>query len=336
MKRPKTIFVKHTVLLHHPRNMRRVYAEADVAEMADSIRACAGVEQALLVVPVPGRRGKYYVVDGNVRLEGARRLGPDAPLLKCEVRSQAEAEQLLTMAITNRFRFKVDPISEARHYQQLIKEKKYTTRSLSKAIGVSPKVISDLLLLLKLPGPVQQMIAEGQIPKDPRVARALLVLPAPASAKLAERMRGATVAAITHAAIKLKETLDMEKPACRQQVRRSRAICLARQGKARRAAGDPPGPYQSTREPAGGQKMAWPLIRESAQKACGACDIMAESLAGNSEQPAWALISHLAEDVCGDCPLAVISASCSACGLVDLLRRLVRAVQKVEAHAAPS
>ena len=100
MTHERIITIAAARLSHHPRNMRRFYPEAQVAEMAASMKA-RGLEQALIVVP-NGKRGQYWVVDGNLRLEGARRLGNHCSALKCEVRTRAAADQLLTMAVTNR------------------------------------------------------------------------------------------------------------------------------------------------------------------------------------------------------------------------------------------
>jgi len=313
--------------------MRPAYPEAQVIEMAESIRARGGVEQALIVVPGP--RGKFYVVDGNLRLEGTRRLGPNAPLLKCEVRTQATAEQLLTMTITNRFRYRVDPISEARHYRRLMREEHYSADALAKAVGVPRHVVDDLLLLLKLPESVQRLMAEEKFSKDARVARALLKLPPAAAAKLAEHMVGSPVRAILHSVEKLQETLAAAaRPVRRASGSAAPAVCLARARKSPPGINDPVNLTHAAQLPPASQLMPWTLVRTEVRKTCRACDIMAETLPETSE-PAWALIAHAAGSVCSDCALAEVEAACNSCPQVDLLRRLVREVRKETAHAAP-
>src|SRR6185436_21161362 len=94
------IFLAPARLRTHPKNMRRFYPVRDVRQMADSIRACKGVQQAMQVVP-DKEPGYYLVVDGNMRLAGARYIGEGCPPLKCEVISGDLAEQKLKMIVAN-------------------------------------------------------------------------------------------------------------------------------------------------------------------------------------------------------------------------------------------
>jgi ParB family transcriptional regulator, chromosome partitioning protein len=333
MAKEKIIYLTATQLLHHPRNMRRLYPDAQVAEMAASIQARGGVEQALIVVPGPER--KYFVVDGNLRLEGAQRLGRKCPRLKCEVRSQAAADQLLTMAVTNRFRYRVDPISEAVHYQRLIQEEGHTPRTIARAVGVCVNTVDDLLLLLKLAPEIQTLIADGKLPKDARVARALLSLPREVGIRLAQQMAGgASIKAVLKAVEKLKETLSA-RPAHRGAGSQAPALVRARTRKARLQPDDPPALSQAGELPAATRPMPWPQMREQVRRTCQACQVKAETLDQTAE-PAWALIAHAATDTCGDCSLTDIAAACDTCPLVDLLRRLARQAEPERNHAAPA
>lgn len=86
--------------------------DEDVKLMASSIQSAKGVYQALLITP-NGKKGHFFVVDGNMRLAGARLLGSKSPLLKCEVISKSHAEHLLAMIVTAKFRFDPDSICVA-------------------------------------------------------------------------------------------------------------------------------------------------------------------------------------------------------------------------------
>ena len=114
--------------------------------MAESIRAANGVIQAMIVTP-SDKEGNYFVIDGNVRLHGARVLGMECPKLKCEVVSTPMAQQMLAMIITAKFRYEPDPISEALHYKRLQEEEKYSLRDCARnrnAYGhyhVSPQTV---------------------------------------------------------------------------------------------------------------------------------------------------------------------------------------------------
>lgn len=174
----------------HPDNIRRDYPEKDVAKMAASIRARGGVEQALLVTPIPDTADRYYVVDGNMRLAGARRLGDNAPPLKCDVRSGlSPVQQHIIMLTTTTFHFNKNAIDEALAYKKILDETGWSVRKLSKQTGITEASIHNRLILLQLDEPIRQLIANGKLSKDPRVVRALLKIPDPAQRiALAERL----------------------------------------------------------------------------------------------------------------------------------------------------
>ena len=319
----KTLYLRAGQLDHHPENMRRMYVPEEVAEMATSIRTCHGVIHPLLVVRA-AKPNRYLVVDGNVRLEGARALGQDCPLLECRVCAQSEAEQLLAMAVSNGVRFKVNPIDEARHYHSLIHDQGLKRDAIAQAIGKPTVYIANLLVWLRLEPEIQALVAAGKLPKDARVARALLVLPPATRVSLAQRLEGATLKAILSA---VKALADKQ---AQRRARRLRpgdaapALGLACRVKSRRATKeDPAEPGPAGHQPTADQVYSWPQLRAEARHACAACAVKADTLS-HAGEPAWALLSHKAGEVCGDCSLRDISSACEACGLVDFLRRLVR------------
>lgn len=203
------IFCRQDNLRLHPDNMRRYYPPEQVAEMAESIRAAGGVLQALLVVPIREQPGCYLVVDGNMRLSGARLLGDDCPLLKCEVIEADRARQLLVMAITSRIHYPKDPISEARHYRRLMVEEGYSKRDIARHIGVNEGTVSARLKLLELDEPIQRDVANGSLPKDTKLVDALMAIPEPVirvdlARRLASNPRTTAKSAIA-AALKVAE-----------------------------------------------------------------------------------------------------------------------------------
>lgn len=182
------IYLNQTQLRLHPRNMRLYYPDEDVAEMAESIKAAKGVYQALLVVPTGPKSDEYWVVDGNMRLAGARLLGNACPPLKCEVVSYDAAEQLLTMAATSKFHYPKDPISEAKHYQRLIDEEGFSVRDIHHQTGIAEATISGLLGWLELEEEIQALVGQRKLQKSARVAEALKLIPnSEARVKLAKK-----------------------------------------------------------------------------------------------------------------------------------------------------
>jgi ParB/RepB/Spo0J family partition protein len=169
------IYLPHTKLKLHPDNIRRYYPPADVDRMAESIRAAGGVIQALLIYP--DGDGMYFVADGNMRLAGARALGDECPLLKCEVIEASRFEQLILMTITTEFHFPKDPISQGLHYQRLIEQEHLSVSDIAAKTGLSRATIEKALKVLELEPEIQEYIATGKLSPDLQVSRALLSIP---------------------------------------------------------------------------------------------------------------------------------------------------------------
>lgn len=288
-------------LRSHPQNMRRFYPPEQVAEMAASIRAAGGVLQALLIVPDPDRPTGYLVVDGNFRLAGAHQLGAECPPLKCEVVTAGHAEQLLIMATTTAHHYPKDPISEALHFRRLLDEG-YSINQISEHTGIAWTLVRGRLRWLELEPEIQEHVAAGRLPRDPRVAEALQSIPdGQARVKLANRLaaHGATIAAIQRACAKLVESLQVQAAA-----KATRTPALA---------------HSNTVHAHG--PSSWPGLRLAARHACEQCDVHAQSLAAVAE-PAWEAITHAAADTCGACNLRELQTLCGQCPVVELLRHL--------------
>jgi ParB/RepB/Spo0J family partition protein len=309
----KLLYLSPEVLLTHPKNLRRFYPENQVREMAESIKAAGGVHQALLIVP-NGKAGRYFVVDGNMRLAGGRHLGKDCPKLKCELVDQTTAGQLLTMAATAKFRYDPDPISEALHYQRLMEEEGYNVPQLGRALGISPTQLYQQLKLLKLDKEIQGLIGTRKLPRDARAVDALLSVPdAKARVKLAERMAAmeAGIKAIVAACTRLNE--QMKEAAQQPPATGTPAIDLARQ----RTFG---------KTLAENQDVKIQKIRRSAAEVCEGCN--AREAALKAYEPAWSLIAHEAGETCKACDVKAVKGACRDCPAVDFLRRIILSVQE--------
>jgi ParB-like chromosome segregation protein Spo0J len=251
-------------------------------------------------------------VDGNMRLAGARLLGNHCPPLKCEVVDATRAEQLLAMAVTNAFHYPKDPIGEARHYRRLVREEGYSVGEIARHTGLHARTIESRLRLLDLDEEVQELIAAGGLPRDRRVADALLsVGDVQARVKLARRLArpGITVKAIQAACARLVEQLETQS-AGRSDVP---MLALARNG------GGSPG---------GSTTFTWETVRQAAGEMCAACEATANELQG-VPGPAWAFIAHEAGQVCDECNLKGITVVCRECPGVELLSRLVAVAREV-------
>jgi ParB family chromosome partitioning protein len=140
-----------------------------LAELAASIRS-QGVMQPLLVRPV--ERERYELIAGERRWRAAQMAGlEEVPVLVREVPDEAA---LALSLIENIQRENLNPMEEAAGVQRLIDEFKMTHEQAADAVGRSRTATTNLLRLLKLARPVQEMLLEGAL--DMGHARALLAL----------------------------------------------------------------------------------------------------------------------------------------------------------------
>jgi ParB family transcriptional regulator, chromosome partitioning protein len=143
--------------------------EGALFELAESIKA-QGVMQPILVRPVGA--GQYEIIAGERRSRAARLAGLDeVPVLVKEVPDQAAAAMAL---IENIQREDLNPLEEAQGVQRLIAEFGLTHETAAQAIGRSRSATTNLLRLLQLAEPVQQMLMDAKL--DMGHARALLAL----------------------------------------------------------------------------------------------------------------------------------------------------------------
>jgi len=145
--------------------------EGSLYELAESIKS-QGIMQPILVRPV-GASG-YEIIAGERRFRAARLAGLDeVPVLVKAVPDEAAAVMAL---IENIQREDLNPLEEAQGLQRLVAEFQLTHEQAAQAVGRSRSAASNLLRLLNLTPPVQQMLMAGDL--DMGHARALLSLDA--------------------------------------------------------------------------------------------------------------------------------------------------------------
>jgi ParB family chromosome partitioning protein len=147
--------------------------EGALYELAESIKA-QGIMQPILVRRLSHgeHAGKYEIIAGERRFRASRLAGlTEVPVLVREVPNEAAAAMAL---IENIQREDLNPLEEAQGLQRLIREFGLTHEQAAQAVGRSRSAASNLLRLLNLADPVQQMLMAGDI--DMGHARALLTL----------------------------------------------------------------------------------------------------------------------------------------------------------------
>ena len=143
--------------------------EGSLYELAESIKS-QGVMQPVLVRPAGVNR--WEVIAGERRVRAANLAGlAEVPVLVKVVNDEVAAVMAL---IENIQRENLNPLEEAQGLKRLIDEFKLTHEQAAQAVGRSRSAASNLLRLLNLAAPVQQMLIAGDL--EMGHARALLAL----------------------------------------------------------------------------------------------------------------------------------------------------------------
>ncbi len=158
----------------NPRNPRRSYSDAELDELAASIRE-RGIIQPIVVRTQRGAADAYEIIAGERRWRAAQRAGlHEVPIVVLDV---GDGEALELAIIENVQRSDLNAIEEAMGYQALGDEFHHAHDEIAKIVGKSRSHVANTLRLLKLPVPVQALIREGKISAGH--ARALIGAPDP-------------------------------------------------------------------------------------------------------------------------------------------------------------
>ncbi|HTQ70355.1 MAG TPA: ParB/RepB/Spo0J family partition protein [Acidocella sp.] len=171
-----------------PFQPRQEMAEDALQELADSI-AQRGILQPLLVRPKPGVPGHYQIIAGERRWRASQRAQlHEVPVL---VRELTDGDAMAAGLVENLQRENLNAVEEAEGYKRLTEEFKLSHDKLGDAVGKSRSHITNVMRLLQLPPPVQQLLKEGLITTGH--AKALLTHPDPVKAAKEVVKRGLSV-----------------------------------------------------------------------------------------------------------------------------------------------
>ena len=153
----------------NPLQPRKNFDPEELDALADSIR------QHGLIQPITVRRmpsGFYQIIAGERRWRACRQAGvEEVPVLILEADDRKAMELAL---IENLQRSDLDPIEEARGYQELMNQYGMTQEQAAQSVGKSRPAVANALRLLSLSEPVLALVAEGKLSAGH--ARAILAI----------------------------------------------------------------------------------------------------------------------------------------------------------------
>ncbi len=158
----------------NPRNPRKAFPEAELDELAASIRE-RGVIQPVLVRPIPRVADAYEIIAGERRWRAAQRAGlHEIPILIVEA---GDREALEIAIVENVQRADLNALEEANGYAQLAADYGYAHADIARIVGKSRSHIANTMRLTHLPEHSRALLASGEISAGH--ARALLAVPDP-------------------------------------------------------------------------------------------------------------------------------------------------------------
>ena len=154
----------------NPSQPRKNFKDSELKELASSIKN-QGLIQPIIVRET--NNGQYQIIAGERRWRASQIAGLHN--LDCVVKEFQDDQIIEAALIENIQREDLNVIEEAYAYKNLIDHKGITNESLGKQIGKSPSHVSNILRLLDLDKPIQDLVIKGDLSMGH--ARALLGVP---------------------------------------------------------------------------------------------------------------------------------------------------------------
>jgi ParB family chromosome partitioning protein len=141
-----------------PYQTRSRFDEAQLAELAASV-AATGVVQPIIVRPIPG--GRFQLIAGERRWLASQRAGKET--VPAIVRHASDEQAMEMTIVENLQRTDLNPMEQARAYEQLAREFQLTQEQMAKRTGKDRASVANFLRLLRLPIPVQGQVENGEL-----------------------------------------------------------------------------------------------------------------------------------------------------------------------------
>ncbi|MEC7693598.1 MAG: ParB/RepB/Spo0J family partition protein, partial [Bacteroidota bacterium] len=142
----------------NPNQPRRVFDEAGLKELADSIEA-HGIIQPITLRKI--RASKYQIISGERRFRASQAAGLTE--LPAYVR-EADDQSLLEMALVENIqREDLNPLEVGMSFRHLMEECALTQETLAKRVGMGRSSVANYLRMLDLPEQIQTMLRLGTL-----------------------------------------------------------------------------------------------------------------------------------------------------------------------------
>jgi ParB family chromosome partitioning protein len=144
----------------NPRNPRRVFSDAELDELAASLRE-RGIIQPIVVRPMRGVPDGYEIIAGERRWRAAQRASlHEVPVVIIEA---TDAEALQLAVIENVQRTDLNPLEEAEGYRALIRDFSHSQDDVARMVGKSRSHVANTVRLQTLPDRVRDHIHAGRL-----------------------------------------------------------------------------------------------------------------------------------------------------------------------------
>lgn len=144
----------------NPRNPRKTFSEAELAELTSSIKE-RGVIQPIVVRARRNEPSNFEIIAGERRWRAAQRAGlHDVPIALIEA---TDEEALQFAIIENVQRADLNAIEEAEGYLSLMEEFDHSQEAVAQIVGKSRPHVANTVRLLKLPEPVKALVRDGHL-----------------------------------------------------------------------------------------------------------------------------------------------------------------------------
>ena len=144
-----------------PWQVRKNFDENELSNLSQSIKN-NGIFQPIVAVSDKERSGKYKIVAGERRWRAAQLVNlHEVPVI---LRDDFSPEKIVEISLLeNLERSDLNPIEEAKGYEDLINEHNYTQEKVAKIFSKSRPYITNFLRLLTLPNEIKTYIVDGKL-----------------------------------------------------------------------------------------------------------------------------------------------------------------------------